>query len=317
MQRYIRLTTLTALVILFTTPAGRAADKPGSKDHPLVSRYEGSEIIDYSYEAFDDYQLLIGPAKQSGKAKNPEALKPLEGKVTQVTYRGPADRSALEIFRNYVNELKKNGFTELFSCATDACGGNSFSYTVVTTTPMVGVYQDQRYFAGRLKRDAGDVFVSLYINHNKASGSKHANIKLDVIEVAPMQTGMVTVDAEAMAKEILKEGHIALYGIYFDTDKADIKPKSKPTLDEINKLLTTNPTLKLVIVGHTDNQGGYEYNMDLSKRRAQAVQNALVSTYKVGATRLQAWGAGYLAPVASNKSEAGRAKNRRVELVEQ
>ncbi len=304
-------------VLLLTTPSINAADRAGSKDHPMISRYEGSEIIRYNQQAFDSYQLLTGKVTKSGKAKNPEVIKNLEGKVTEITYKAPADRSTLEILRNYEAELKKNGFVTMFSCATAACGGSNFSYTVVKTTPMLGVYADQRYLAAKLKRDAGDVYVSLYINHNKGSGTKHANVRLDVIEVKAMQTGMVTVDAAAMAKEILKEGHIALYGIYFDTAKATIKPNSKPTLDEINKLLKNNPSLKVVVVGHTDNQGAFNYNMDLSKRRAAAVQNALVSTYGITAARLQSWGAGFLAPVASNKTEAGRAKNRRVELVEQ
>jgi outer membrane protein OmpA-like peptidoglycan-associated protein len=295
-----------------------AADVAGSRDHPLISRYTGSEIITYNTEAFDSYQLLTGKVTQSGgKAKNPQVIQGLEGKLTEITYRAPADRSTLEIIRNYETELKKNGFEEIFSCANETCGGMNFSYTVVNTTPMVGVYADQRYFSGKLKRDAGDVYVSLYINHNKTSGTKHANIQLDIIEIAPMQAGLVTVDAEAMAKEILKEGHIAIYGIYFDTDKATIKSNSKPTLQEITKLLQENPTLKLVIVGHTDNVGAFDYNMDLSKRRAQAVQSALVSSYGINGARLKAWGVGYLSPVASNKNEAGRAKNRRVELVEQ
>ena len=100
-------------------------------------------------------------------------------------------------------------------------------------------------------------------------------------------------------------------------DKATIKPESKPTLVQISTLLNDNADMKLIIVGHTDNQGKLDYNMDLSTRRAKSVEAALVSDYGIGKERLSAWGVGYLSPVASNRNEAGRTKNRRVELVEE
>ncbi|MCW8857819.1 MAG: OmpA family protein, partial [Kangiella sp.] len=86
---------------------------------------------------------------------------------------------------------------------------------------------------------------------------------------------------------------------------------------EIAKLLKDNSELKLLVVGHSDNQGDFDYNIDLSKRRAESVKQALVSNYGINAARLKPWGVGYAAPVASNKAEPGRAKNRRVELVKQ
>jgi len=128
---------------------------------------------------------------------------------------------------------------------------------------------------------------------------------------------MVTVDAAAMAKDIAATGRVALYGIYFDTDKADIKPESEPTLEEIATLLKQDPKLKLYVVGHTDNVGGYDYNTKLSQRRAASVVNTLTTKHGIQAVRLTAAGVGLLAPVAPNDTEEGRAKNRRVELVKQ
>ena len=81
-----------------------------------------------------------------------------------------------------------------------------------------------------------------------------------------------------MAKGLGEAGHIALYGIYFDTDKAVLKPESRPTLEQIAKLLTSQPQLSVFIVGHTDNQGAYDYNLDLSKRRAEAIAAELVKS---------------------------------------
>ena len=138
--------------------------------------------------------------------------------------------------------------------------------------------------------------------------------ELVVTEVGAMENKMI--DAAAMAKGLGQAGHIALYGIYFDTDKAVVKPESAPTLAEIAKLLAAQPQLHVFIVGHTDNQGTYDYNMDLSKRRAAAVAAALAKSYGVAAARMQTAGVGLLAPVASNATEEGRAQNRRVELAQ-
>ncbi|NTV17718.1 MAG: OmpA family protein, partial [Chlorobiaceae bacterium] len=100
-----------------------------------------------------------------------------------------------------------------------------------------------------------------------------------------------------------------------DPGKWEIKPESQASLQEIARLLKKQPALKLHVVGHTDNIGGYEFNTGLSKRRAEAVVASLVRDFGISAARLTANGAAYLAPVASNTTEAGRAKNRRVELV--
>jgi outer membrane protein OmpA-like peptidoglycan-associated protein len=128
---------------------------------------------------------------------------------------------------------------------------------------------------------------------------------------------MVTVNAQALNEDITKTGHAAIYGIYFDTGKAVIKPESQPAMAEIAKMLAATPTLRLHVVGHTDNVGSVASNMALSKQRAEAVVNALVSDHRIAPARLIANGVGPLAPVASNAAEEGRAKNRRVELVAQ
>jgi OOP family OmpA-OmpF porin len=136
-----------------------------------------------------------------------------------------------------------------------------------------------------------------------------------VVESEPMAEGMVSVDAETMAREIAETGSVSIYGIYFDTDRAEVKPESRPTLQEIATLLQAETDLQLYVVGHTDNTGQLDYNMDLSRRRADAVVEALVSEHGIEAKRLTARGVGPLAPVSSNESEPGKALNRRVELV--
>ena len=131
-----------------------------------------------------------------------------------------------------------------------------------------------------------------------------------------MDSGLVAASAAEMAEGIERNGHIAIHAIYFDTGKATIKPESTPALEEIAKLLKANTSLKLIVVGHTDNVGALEMNMKLSADRAAAVAAALGGTYSIEPSRLRAHGVGPLAPVASNRTEEGRAKNRRVDLVE-
>jgi outer membrane protein OmpA-like peptidoglycan-associated protein len=108
-----------------------------------------------------------------------------------------------------------------------------------------------------------------------------------------------------------------VYGIYFDTGKSSLKPESEQAIGEVAKLMKNEAALKLYVVGHTDNVGGLEPNMKLSQDRADAVVQALVRNNGIPAARLKAFGAGPYAPVASNDTEDGKAKNRRVELVKQ
>jgi len=126
----------------------------------------------------------------------------------------------------------------------------------------------------------------------------------------------VAADASSLGDEINKSGHVAVYGIHFDTGKATIQPDSEKILSEIAKLLRQNADLKLRVEGHTDNQGDVAANQTLSEKRAQAGVSWLTG-HDVAAGRLSAKGLGQTQPVADNASEDGRAKNRRVELVKQ
>jgi outer membrane protein OmpA-like peptidoglycan-associated protein len=142
------------------------------------------------------------------------------------------------------------------------------------------------------------------------------DLYLTVIEKEAM-TQEIVADASFMSEGIKTSGHVAIYGIYFDFNKAEVKPESEPALKEITKLLQQDPNLKLYVVGHTDNVGAIDYNMKLSQQRAEAVVKELVTKYNVAPGRLAAYGVGPLAPVTSNDTEEGQAKNRRVELVKQ
>jgi OOP family OmpA-OmpF porin len=297
-----------ALVLLVVNPA-QAQDRDGSRDHPLITRYPGAVINGYSQKEFDEYELPLSKVADGKYAKTQH----VEGKVVAIHYDSPSGRSALEIYRNYEAALQKAGFQTLFSCAPRACGdqppGGAFPLD-----DAFGNYSDQtRYLAAKLSSPQGDFHVALWV-YDSGFDIKQF---LAVVESKPMEVGLVSVNAEALGGDIRRSGHASVYGIHFDTGKADVKPESDAALKEIANLLQQDPQLKLYVVGHTDNQGALDLNVDLSKRRADAVLTALATKYGVAAARLSAWGDGPTSPVASNDTEEGRAKNRRVELVKQ
>jgi outer membrane protein OmpA-like peptidoglycan-associated protein len=135
-----------------------------------------------------------------------------------------------------------------------------------------------------------------------------------IVRVAGMEQSVV-VSSEQIARAMGAEGKVVFYGIYFDTDKATVKAESTPTLAEMAKWLKTNASANVYIVGHTDMQGSVERNQKLSRERAASVIAVLIKDHGIKPDRLAAEGVGPLAPVASNADEAGRAKNRRVEMV--
>ena len=139
--------------------------------------------------------------------------------------------------------------------------------------------------------------------------------RVDVLETKAMNNRMVVVKADEMQTQIDKAGRVALYGILFDFNKTEVKSESDATLQEIGKLLAADAALKLLVVGHTDNVGTFEFNRDLSNRRAAAVVEALVKRFHVAPERLLPFGCSCASPAAPNSTEDGRAKNRRVELV--
>jgi OmpA-OmpF porin, OOP family len=176
------------------------------------------------------------------------------------------------------------------------------------TTGGQVLIDENGYTTIRLNKDGKELWMEIHTN----VGYEY---DLTIIEKEGMKQE-VAIDAAAMASSIADTGSIAIYGISFDTAKSDIKPDSEPAIDEIAKLLTNNPTLKVYIVGHTDMVGDAASNVKLSQARAQSVITDLVSKHGIAASRLIAFSNGPYAPIASNKTDDGRAKNRRVELVE-
>lgn len=304
----LRLTVAVALALLLIPPAtAQTRDVAGARDYPGIGRFAGSIATGYQTKDFDAVRLQAAAFKD-GKPSDPRQI---EGRVVRIAYRTKPGPSILEVSRNFETQLAKAGFQTLLACDTDACGGIPFLESV-DVLPVPQMWADGfnfRYYAGVKKDGATETYATIVTSIT----NDEVSTQLIVAVAGAMDNKMV--DAAAMKKGLGEKGHIALYGIYFDTDKATIKPESKPTLDEMAKLLTGQPDLKVFIVGHTDSQGSYEHNMSLSKQRADAVAGALAGSYKIARGRLFTAGVGYLAPVGSNATDDGRTLNRRVELV--
>ena len=299
-------------------------DVAGSSDHSLVGRYQGSTITFYETKGYEELKVPEAPAPRDYNATETWQTE-LAGKLTSIRYEGPGGRSILEVMRNYEKALTVKGFEILFTCrGKDECAPDTSSVAPLWTAGSGGMgmptaWDTTIYYLLRKDDAEGQVTIALLGVETGARGDQPLNphVAMTIVEGEPMETDrIVLVEASAMESAIARDGKIAVYGINFDFDKADITPDSKPQIDELGKLLTDNPELAVLIVGHTDGEGEFDYNLSLSQRRAQAVADALTRDYGIAATRLQPAGAGPVSPVASNRSEDGRAKNRRVEIVE-
>jgi outer membrane protein OmpA-like peptidoglycan-associated protein len=265
------------------TIAAQPKDLPGSKDPALFTRMPGFIITDYRESPFDAHEFVI--QQGTGTAK-----RHVEGHMIVWRYDFPdsagTSPSKLQIARNFQNAvLKLSGKTMFFEGAGDC-----------VSTFMVA-------------KNGTETWVEL---HPTGRGNMYMLI---IVEVQAMQQDVVA-NADALKSGLADSGHVEVPGIYFDFAKSDVKPESQPAIQEVVKMLQATPALKVWVVGHTDNVGTAEANVALSNARAAAVVKALVAA-GIDARRLTPHGDGPFAPVASNTTDEGRARNRRVELVAQ
>lgn len=315
------LACFIGLALLGGSVAKGQTDVKDSQDHALVGRFVGSTIRVYEAKDFDEYTVGLGKLSFRNNAFQWSKSEKIEGRVTRITYLAPATASTAAIVRSYEEALRKAGFAPLFTADEQGLGYryDTWHYKVYPDPQRKRPYllgpRSPRYLVAKLARPEGDVWAVVYAAFGGTGAKNSPTVQLDIIEIKALAAGLVT--AETMAEGLAKTGRVAIYSIYFDTDKAEIKPESERTLKEIAKLIQQNPGLHLYVVGHTDNVGTLPYNMDLSERRADAVVKALAAGHGADPARLRSAGVGPLAPVAPNKAEDGRAKNRRVELVAQ
>lgn len=278
------LLTSLALPLLLCGHAFAQTDVPNGRDHPMLTRYPNSHITEYE-AAFNAIEFPVSvPGQRAPKKQR------VEGDTTRIQYfHNDAARqpSALQLIRNYQNAIKAIGGEVLYERLPRDSDSGETTLKAKAGGKEVWV------------RVAPDIF-----------GAPTQSYRLEIVEVAAMQQ---VVSANQMLQELNQNGFIALY-INFDTNKAELKPDGQATVREIVALLKSAGSLKVGIEGHTDNVGNAAANKTLSENRARAVMAAVVAG-GIPAARLSAAGFGAERPIADNRSEEGRAKNRRVELV--
>jgi len=323
MRNVIALVTIAA-----TIGVAAAADVEGSKDHPAISRYPGSEIAWYRVENYMKYRIAVGP--ETGYRAIDEWID-TEGRVTRIFYRLAAERTQSEVWKNYRDAIAAAGFEIVVEGvdskkATDPAGRSWYGTATRANDPNAdnAPVRDMSHgtstsggrgvVVGKKARPEGTLWVVVHTYQHSAT---EVLTLIDVVEEKAAETGLVTANADAIGEDIEEKGRTVLEGLFFDHDKATLKPESKPALMEIARFLKEKqPAMRFYVVGHTDLTGAFDYNSKLSADRAAAVVEALVGEHGIARERLKAHGVGPLAPVFTNASEAGRGANRRVELVQ-
>jgi outer membrane protein OmpA-like peptidoglycan-associated protein len=289
-------------------PVEKASAEELARDHKLFARYPGANLGRAIHTDSETFALPVAPTAAD---KTPLSL---NGDLWRHSYT-IKDVSTLKIYENYKQALSKAGFTVLSKCELDECGNEKYvtdlGEKISPNHSVYNYYRKPYYIVAKKVSDGSDIYAAFFIGAYESE----VGVQQVILQTKGMVNNLIKVDADSLKSQIDADGKALIYGIYFDTGKAAVKPESKPTLDAIAQLLNKNKDLMLYVVGHTDDTGAGAANLDLSRQRAAAVVAELVNVYKIPAARLQAQGVGPYAPASNNTSEAGKQKNRRVELV--
>lgn len=283
-KTYLRFTALLATFWLQSALGLAQQDAKGSADHPMLSRYPNSHISEYE-KGYNAVDMLVGGAPGTRPRKQS-----LEGQLTRIRYfhNDPNSQpSALQVIRNYQNAVRSIGGKVVYERLPKPNDGGE--------TTLVAQFGGKEVWV-RMRPEIFSAPTQSYL--------------LEILEREGMEQ---KVTAARLLDELNKQGFTALY-LNFETNSWQIRPADAATLDEVAAALKQTPGMKVSIEGHTDNVGTPESNRVLSERRAQSVLDALVQR-GVDRARLSAAGFGQERPAADNRTEEGRAKNRRVELV--
>ncbi len=279
----VRVFFLFFLFIPFFYVQAQDADVPGSKDYELLSRMPDYNIRKYWDYEFDSHEFFSSNGQKIIVEGRKIIIRFEHQKSNDRNVKKP---SYLQILRNY-------------SHAISLAGGE-----------ILLEHKKSDYGFYFLKTSQGkEIWVEV-----KTAPNLGRRYSLTIIEKETMAQDVV-VNADLIKEKINNDGKIAIYGIYFDVGKSQIKPESRESLEQIVRFLKDNPAINCWVVGHTDSDGSYEINSKLSYDRAEAVKSYLETNYSIASGRLFAKGIGPLAPVSTNDTEAGKQLNRRVELV--
>lgn len=327
-MKYIFGTALIFAIALSNEGIAIAEDIDGVQEHAMIERYPGQEIRWQKIENYMPYEIAVGPV--TGYRKIDDWIE-TEGRVTRTFYALEGEeRTYSEVYLNYLEALNTQGFEILAEGIQPdrkgtALGSTNWIGVAYAANPIAEQGQQNTLFSGtsssggagsivaRKDRASGTAYVVLTVEQHSSS---YIGTLIDIIEVEAAETGLVVVDAEAMGSDMLEYGRVVLDGVVFDFNSATLMPQSTEALTNIASYLKANPEKQFYVVGHTDSVGTFSYNYGLSGDRARAVVEALKEQHDIAHDRLEPYGVGPLVPIYSNTEDAGRDKNRRVELVE-
>ena len=302
-----------------------AAATPLNAEIILPDRAQQTARIE---RANGSYALPIGPWA-AGKVDSLD----LDGPVEHGSWRVPGKGAdTLAVMQSLSGQLVRDGYEILFSCDTNACGGFDFRYaTKVVPEPEMHVdLGDFRFssakkqtsggtdYVGLLISRAGDTaFVQLsHVGRGDVIGAQTAIAApaTDVPAAVPTDT-LDPAPATSAADQLDYEGRFTLEDLDFASGATELGPGPFDSLKALAAYLASHPDRTVIVVGHTDASGPLAVNVALSRQRAQSVVNRLVADWGADPNQISADGVGFLSPRASNLTEAGRRKNRRVEAV--
>ncbi|SOC07406.1 OOP family OmpA-OmpF porin [Rhodobacter sp. JA431] len=280
---------------------------------------QGAMVSAERAAAGTSYEMRIGPWQEDSLASQH-----LEGSRTDRAWRLRGNQeTSLQIFAPLRAQIEAAGYAVVYECETDACGGFDFRYALdLLPEPEMHVdLGDFRYLAAR----RGDDWLALTVSRSSESGFVHlTNFTLQEVAApvpatplaAPQPSPQPQAEQTSDLGTLLEaEGAVPLDDLVFESGAAALGNNSYETLASLADYLAMHPDARVALVGHTDNSGSLAGNIALSKRRAEAVRQRLISVHGVSPAQLSAEGAGWLAPRASNLTPEGREQNRRVEAV--
>jgi outer membrane protein OmpA-like peptidoglycan-associated protein len=300
---------LIATILIATSALVKAQDDAeGCKDHPLFSRMPSYYLSNCEEVEFGSMKFPVG----APDSENDNIIKSenVEGKIMVFNFLLKDDMkpaSGLQILRNFLNASKQNGGVILGEYQGWCTGTYEFTGSSINggTIPF-GNSCTNWGLSVKFTKNSKEIWVYVQMS---GEGEGY-----DMV-IAEKEAMNQDIQANEMFDKINSGDALTLY-INFETGKSAIKSESQSIVDELHKMLSSNPALKIIIEGHTDNVGNSTSNKALSEQRATSVKTSLVSK-GISADRIKTLGYGQEKPVANNSTEAGKAKNRRVEIKKQ
>lgn len=312
------------------------AASPLVAGQPLKLTFLGPvETTAQHQETLTTFRLPIGPF-QAGTMTTSLA----EGALDQSAYRIDApDVSTLQLLQPLRAQISQAGFTVIYECETEGCGGFDFRFgTAVLPEPDMHIdLGDFRYLAAQRDGVSGPEYISLLISKSRQNGfvqvtnigafgalppslttsstSALQTTGLPVPEKETTSTNSANPSLAELGKQLDLGQPQVLEDLVFNSGSASLAPGDYQSLNDLAEWLHANPRKTVTVVGHTDASGGLAGNIALSRKRAQSVRQYLLAELKILPDQIAADGVGYLAPRASNETDAGRQKNRRVEVM--